>query len=52
MSTPAPLQPCASTLRPDLSAYFIIRRVFPTPRERIEAPTRGVLAELARYGRP
>jgi hypothetical protein len=52
MSAPAPLQPCVSTLRPELSAYFAIRRVFPTPLERIDAPTRGILAELARHGRP
>lgn len=52
MSAPPPLQPCATALRPELSAYFAIKRVFPTPIERIDTPTRGVLAELARHGRP
>jgi hypothetical protein len=39
-------------LRPDLAAYFAIRQACPVPLERFEAPTRGVLAELARMRRP
>ena len=44
--------PGASGLRRDLAAYYAIRRVCPVPLERIDAPTRGVLAELARMRRP
>lgn len=39
-----------SGLRPDLAAYYAIRRVNPDRLDRINAPTLGVLAELARYG--
>ncbi|MFA5964235.1 MAG: hypothetical protein WC804_09480 [Sphingomonas sp.] len=52
MSASAPRSPCPNVLRPDLSAYFVIRRARPATPARIEPPVRGILAELARYGRP
>ncbi|MBN8814378.1 MAG: hypothetical protein J0J06_02900 [Sphingomonas sp.] len=39
-------------LRPDLAAYYALRRVHPDRLDRVDAPTLGVLAELARHGRP
>jgi len=41
-----------SCLRPELAAFFAIGRSCPSPVKHAEATPRGVLAELARHGRP
>jgi len=50
MTAPWPRPDAVSVLRPDLAAYYAIRRVQPERRDRV-APTPGVLAQLARDGR-
>lgn len=52
MNAPWPRPREERPLRPDLAAYFAIQRVQPDRLDRIDAPTLGVLAELARHGRP
>jgi hypothetical protein len=51
MSAPWPTPRDAKALRPDLAAYYAIRRVHPDRLDRVDIPTLGVLAELARHGR-
>jgi len=41
-----------SCLRPELAAFFAIGRGCPPPVRHAETAPRGVLAELARHGRP
>ena len=41
-----------SCLRPELAAFFAIGCGCPAPVRHAEAAPRGVLAELARHGRP
>jgi hypothetical protein len=48
---PAPKRPERCDLRPELAACFAIRPMAVRP-ERADPPLRGVLAELAQYGRP
>jgi hypothetical protein len=52
MSVPWPRPREVRQLRPDLAAYYAIRRAGPDRLDRIDSPTLGVLAELARHGRP
>lgn len=52
MNAPWPRPREVRQLRPDLAAYYAIRRVGPDRLDRIDPPTLGVLAELARHGRP
>jgi hypothetical protein len=51
--TPRPpsKRPERCDLRPELAACFAIRPATARP-ERVDLPPRGVLAELAQYGRP
>jgi hypothetical protein len=51
MNAHAP-QPGCATLRPDLAACFAVNRVRTARRDRVQLPAFGVLAELAKYGRP
>jgi len=39
-------------LRPDLAACFAVKPSETAPSKRPDLPASGVLAELARYGRP
>lgn len=46
-------QPCQRLdLRPELAACFAVLRPAAVRFERLDPPPRGVLAELAQYGRP
>ena len=51
MNAPWPRPREGRQLRPDLAAYYAIRRVSPDRLDRVDPPTLGVLAELARDGR-
>jgi hypothetical protein len=51
MNVPWPALRAARRLRPDLAAYYAIRRANPDRLDRVDPPTLGVLAELARHGR-
>ncbi len=46
------LLPGRCTLRPDLAACFAINRRRAPLRDRVQPPAPGILAELAKYGRP
>ena len=50
MTPPFPRPREERRLRPDLAAYYAIRQANADRLDRIDTPTRGVLAELARYG--
>ncbi len=51
MNAPWPRPREMRDLRPDLAAYYAINRVNPDRLDRVDAPTLGILAELARHGR-
>jgi hypothetical protein len=46
------LRPGCATLRPDLAACFAIARTPRNRRDSTSPPAPGILAELAKYGRP